>query len=164
MARGPVRSVIPFCFVRLVPLVCNAMNQYTFPRAWRLPGAIRRAAGPQLALFGALLLAGCAGGGGLFGGAGQPATQPTAAPAVQDPLAAFAAQAAPGAQARVTLADGQPATVRLARSYAAASGRECREVLVGAGMAQRSQLVCRTEAGSWEQARPLLRGAGPMRR
>jgi hypothetical protein len=52
----------------------------------------------------------------------------------------------------------------MVRSYAAASGRECREVLVGSGMAQREQLVCRTEAGSWESSRPLLRGAGPVRR
>ncbi|HEV7265255.1 MAG TPA: DVU3141 family protein [Falsiroseomonas sp.] len=139
------------------------MNQDIFPRDRPIPGAIRRIAKPQLALLGVVLLAGCAGGAGPFG-SGQPAVQPTAAPAVMDPLAAFAAEASPGAQARITLASGQPATVRLARSYAAASGRECREVLVGAGMAQRSQVVCRTEAGVWEPARPLLRGAGPLRR
>lgn len=79
-----------------------------------------------------------------------------------DPIAAFAAQAAPGSQSRILLADGQPANVRLLRSYHAASGRECREVLVGAGMSQRSQLVCLGDGG-WSSARPLLPGAAAGR-
>lgn len=117
-------------------------------------------------LLAAILLSGCAGGLGLgsLGASGGSAAQAAAAPPMpQDPVAAFAAQARPGAAGRITLADGQPADVRLVRSYAAASGRECREVLVGAGMAERSQLVCATEAGSWAPARPLLRGGGTAR-
>jgi hypothetical protein len=134
------------------------MNQDNFLRAWNQLGVCPRNAAAPMALLAMLLLAGCA------GGSAEPATQPAAAPVVQDPLAAFAAQASPGTRARVTLVNGQPATVQMVRSYAAASGRECREVLVGSGMAQREQLVCRTEAGSWESSRPLLRGAGPVRR
>jgi hypothetical protein len=53
--------------------------------------------------------------------------------------------------------------VRLLRSYHAASGRECREVLVGAGAAARTELVCQAEGGSWSAARPLLRGGGTGR-
>jgi len=83
-----------------------------------------------------------------------------AAPA--DPIAAFAAGAMPGAQSRIVLSDGQPANVRLVRRYHAASGRECREVLVGAGMSQRAQLVCQGESG-WASARPLLPGAAAGR-
>ena len=79
------------------------------------------------------------------------------------PSAAFAAQARPGVGGRVVLADGRPAAVRVLRSYQAASGRECREVLVGTGTAQRTQLVCMGENGSWAVARPLLRGAATGR-
>lgn len=112
--------------------------------------ALRRCA----ALGGLLLLGACA--------ASQP--QVAAAPqAPMDPLTAFAAEAVPGSQARITLADGQSTNVRLARSYFAASGRECREVLVGSGTLARQQLVCRTEGGGWAASRPLLRGAGPIR-
>jgi hypothetical protein len=107
-------------------------------------------------LAGLALLGACA-------GAPQQASTTAAPPLPQDPLAAFAAQATPGAQARVTLADGQPATVRLARSYYAASGRECREVLVGTGTGQRAQVVCQDPAGGWAVARPLLRGGGAIR-
>ena len=39
----------------------------------------------------------------------------------------------------------------------AASGRECREVLIGTGLAERARLVCRGEGG-WVPARPLLSG------
>lgn len=56
------------------------------------------------------------------------------------------------------LANGQSARVRLVRAYNAASGRECREVLVGAGVAERSRLVCAADAGVWAEARPLLGG------
>jgi len=50
--------------------------------------------------------------------------------------------------------------MRLLRAYHAASGRECREVLVGAGFEERSSLVCRAEDGAWAPARPLLQGGG----
>ena len=88
---------------------------------------------------------------------------PAAAAPPQDPLAAFAAQAVPGAESRIVLADGQPAQVRMVRSYYAASGRECREVLVGLGLTQRGQVVCRADGGAWAASRPLLPGAGTGR-
>lgn len=77
-----------------------------------------------------------------------------------DPLVAFAAAAQPGTEGRIVLSDGQPATARLLRSYHAASGRQCREVLVRTANAGRTQLVCETEGGGWGAARPLLRGGG----
>ena len=86
-----------------------------------------------------------------------PASAPVAA---ADPVAAFAATATPGAETVALVPDaGGRARLRLLRSYTAASGRECREVLVGTGLAERSRLVCRGEAG-WTPARPLLRGGG----
>ncbi len=95
------------------------------------------------------------------GQAGAP-TATAAPPPPTDPVAAFAASAAPGAQSRIAL-NGGATPVRLVRSYHAASGRECREVLVGAGAAARSELVCQAEGGSWSAARPLLRGGGSGR-
>jgi hypothetical protein len=117
----------------------------------------------RLGLLAALLALGaCANGGGGLGFGSRsaaPAATSTAAPAaITDPVAAFAAQSRPGAQGTVTLAGGQSASVRLVRAYQAASGRECREVLVGSGMAERAQLVCATEGGGWAPSRPLLRG------
>lgn len=71
----------------------------------------------------------------------------------------FAANAAPGAEDTVLLpATGQTARVRLVRTYAAASGRECREVQVATGGGARSRLLCRAGEG-WREARPLLREA-----
>jgi hypothetical protein len=88
-----------------------------------------------------------------------PAAVMVAAPAApSDPLAAFAASAAPGTEGVV-----QGERVRLARAYAAASGRECRELLVGSGAGERSALVCRDEISGWALTRPLLRGGGVMR-
>lgn len=111
------------------------------------------------ALFGGLLLL-----GGCAVMPGQTALQPPGAqpPPPADPIAAFAASAAPGAQSRVALAGGAT-PVRLLRSYHAASGRECREVLVGAGAAARAEIICQDEGGSWSAARPLLRGGGTQR-
>ena len=107
-----------------------------------------------LALSALLALGACAGGQEARRGVVEPAAP--AAPA--DPIAAFAASARPGAESRIVLANGQSASVRMLRSYTAASGRECREVLVGTGSTQRTQLVCQAEAGGWVAARPLLRG------
>lgn len=84
--------------------------------------------------------------------AGGPAPPPRAA----DPIAAFAASASVGSSGIV---DGQPA--RLARSYFAASGRECREVILGGGASQRAVVACREADGSYVSARPLLRGGRP---
>ena len=109
-----------------------------------------------------LALGGCAGGGGLSLGrqGAAPAARTAAAPAPSDPLLAFAARAQPGAQESLTLADGQPASVRLVRAYHAASGRECREIAVGAGMSERSRLVCGSATSGWVETRPLLPGGG----
>jgi hypothetical protein len=137
------------------------MMQDTTPRGRCRSG--RRGTGPTtcaLALLGLLALGACAGRGGQQDQAGA-AQAAAALPA--DPLVAFAATALPGTESRVVLADGRPANVRLLRSYHAASGRECREVVVGAGTAQRTQLVCQAEGGTWAAARPLLRGGGATR-
>lgn len=111
-----------------------------------------------------LALAGCAGMPSLPG-PGQPqagAAEPVAAAAAPaaDPLAAFAATAAPGTEGQVPLPGaGRSARVRLLRAYHAASGHECREVLIGSGLEERSGLVCRQD-GTWAAVRPLLRGSG----
>lgn len=89
--------------------------------------------------------------------AANPAVGPAAVPAVaqpEDPLALFAASARPGQPGSV---QGQPA--RLVRVYNAASGRECREVLLGSGATERTAVACRTQEGSFVAARPLLRGS-----
>lgn len=96
---------------------------------------------------------------------GPGARAPVAAGAASppDPLASFAATAQPGSEGQIVLADGRSETVRLLRSYNAASGRQCREVLIGAESAPRTQLVCQTERGGWASVRPLLRGGGSAR-
>jgi hypothetical protein len=137
------------------------MNHETCPRGGRRGGIASRRPLTLAALLCPLLLAGC--GSTSLGGATN-AAAPAAPPAPTDPLVAFAAQATPGTESRVVLLDGSPALVRMTRSYAAASGRECRELLVGSGMAQRVQLVCSGEDGAWNTARPLLPGAGAVRR
>lgn len=111
-------------------------------------------------VFTLLLLGGCA----QIPGTSAPmvaAPVPVAA-APMDAVVAFAATARPGAEATVTLDTGRSARVRLLRAYNAASGRECREVLIGGGIEERSRLVC--QAGDqWADARPLLRGGGMQR-
>jgi hypothetical protein len=123
------------------------------------PAGTRRRHSVVLCLL--LALGGCAAGGGWPGTQGE--ATPVAPPPSSDPLVIFASQAAPGSASSIVLADGRPATVRVARAYIAASGRECREVLVGSGTLQRAQLVCQSETGAWAQARPLLRGGGIVR-
>lgn len=160
----PFRRRFAFCLPGAVPLVSAAMKQdfeigsQAAHRARRLRPLVT-----ALGLSGLLVLAGCAGGGRLSLGrpAAAPATPPAAAAAApSDPLLAFAARAQPGTQESVTLADGQPASLRLVRAYHAASGRECREVAVGTGMAERSRLVCGSAAAGWAESRPLLPGGG----
>lgn len=99
---------------------------------------------------------------GLIAACAETATAPQAvvepAAPISDPVVAFAAAASPGAEDTVVLAEtGQSARVRLVRAYAAASGRECREVLVRAGGGSRSRLLCRAGEG-WREARPLIGG------
>ena len=98
-------------------------------------------------------MAGCGGGIGV-GGAGDTAMAP--ARPILDPIAAFAADPPAQAQAQIFLADSnETATVRLVRQYAAASGRECREVRVTQRSGDSLRLFCRAGAG-WIEARPLI--------
>ena len=98
-----------------------------------------------------LAVAGCAGNGAAPSpDMGQPV-------ATNDPIALFAASASPGSSGTVVLPEtGQSVQVRLLRAYAAASGRECREVAIGPSQMQR--VFCRAGNG-WVPARPLLAGA-----
>lgn len=114
------------------------------------------------ALVGSLLTAGCSGGmSSVFGGGA--AVEASAVPAApMDAVAAFAARAVPGDQDRVVLPTGGVSrgglvTVRLARAWNAASGRECREVQVGSPRELRSQVYCQ-DGARWVQARQLLLG------
>ena len=87
----------------------------------------------------------------------DPAAATAGSPA--DPVTAFAAAAAPGSETVAVLPEaGGSARLRLLRAYTAASGRECREVLIGTGLSERTRLVCRQEGGGWAPARPLLSG------
>jgi hypothetical protein len=115
-------------------------------------------AGAILALGALLLLAGC----GAVRRSGTAAEAPTPATVQQDPLGRFVAAAAPGQAGTVVLADGYATQARVVRAYAAASGRECREVIVGAGTAGRASLLCQSD-GQWVAARPLLLGSGAAR-
>jgi hypothetical protein len=102
----------------------------------------------------ALVLVGCA----ETGGPAADRADAVAAP-ISDPVVAFAAAASPGAEDSVMLAGtGQAASVRLVRAYAAASGRECREVQVRTGGGTETRLLCRAGSG-WREARPLVRSA-----
>jgi hypothetical protein len=76
-------------------------------------------------------------------------------PAPSDPLLVFAAATPPGGSGVV---DGQ--RVRVGRAYTAASGRDCRELLVGSGLGERATLACHDPVTGWSLARPLLRGGG----
>jgi hypothetical protein len=135
------------------------MHHHTSPRAgcWRT--ALVAKPVRVLAVLAPAILAAC----GSMPQVSESGSTTPAAALPQDPLAAFAAQAVPGAEGRIVLQDGQPAQVRMVRSYYAASGRECREMLVGTGLAQRAQVVCRAEGTGWAASRPLLPGAGTGR-
>jgi hypothetical protein len=99
-------------------------------------------------------LVGCADGTATPGGGGAGIGAPVP---IEDPVVMFAASALPGTEDTVLLpGTGQSARVRLVRAYAAASGRECREVQVATGGGARSRLLCRAGEG-WREARPLLR-------
>lgn len=121
---------------------------------WKAPGRLIAGA---VAL---LSLAGCSSFGS--GQSSQTAAQQAAPVRAADPLAQFAADAAPGASGAVTLASGRTVTAYLARSYDAASGRECREVRLGSTPQAESQIFCFTGT-QWVAARPLLRGGAVAR-
>lgn len=113
----------------------------------------RAGAAPGLAALLVLLLAGCA-----QDGAGPSAAEGASAP-ISDPVVAFVAGSSPGAEEVVVLpSTGQSARVRLVRAYAAASGRECREVLVRTEGSSHTRLLCGAGTG-WREARPLIRDA-----
>ncbi|MDB5413894.1 MAG: hypothetical protein JWR10_2229 [Rubritepida sp.] len=84
----------------------------------------------------------------------DPAAQISTLPRAPDALAIFAATATLGQQGSV---GGE--TARVTRAYNAASGRECREILLGYGANERSAVACRNDDGSYVSARPLLRGS-----
>lgn len=105
-----------------------------------------------------LLVAGCDTAAVTDVGAAPATTAASVAPPPADPLLAFAASAPPGVESVV-----QGQRVRVARAYAAASGRDCRELLIGSGIGERSAVVCNDPVGGWTHARPLLRGSGAGR-
>ena len=104
----------------------------------------------------ALMVVGCA-----QNGSQGPAAQggdAVVAP-ISDPVVAFAASGAPGAEEAVVLpSTGQTARVRMVRAYAAASGRDCREILVRTDGSTQTRLICRAGNG-WREARPLIQDA-----
>lgn len=118
-----------------------------------------------------LPLAGCAGtmpnlglGELLSGLSARLVPPPVGAPPVvqrpaTDPLSQFALASGPGTEGEVVLANGVSERARVLRAYHAASGRECREILLGQGGAERSELICGDISG-FEVARPLLRSGG----
>lgn len=76
------------------------------------------------------------------------------APRGPDPLGDFAETGTPGG---VGFVNGERA--RLVRSYNAASGRECREIILGSGSGERVAVACRNRAGQFVSSTPLLRGS-----
>lgn len=116
----------------------------------------QKRSGGVMALMGlALVVAGCAQNG--LNGAAAP-DEAAAAP-ITDPVVAFAAAGAPGSEESVLLpSTGQSARLRMVRAYAAASGRNCREVLVRTDGSTQTRLIC--GAGErWREARPLIQGS-----
>jgi hypothetical protein len=100
-----------------------------------------------------LLMAGCSGPGEGIGAANNSMAPPNR---ILDPIAAFAAEPPGNGQAQVFLADrNETVTLRFVRQYAAASGRECREVRVTQRGGDNQRLYCRAGAG-WIEARPLI--------
>lgn len=79
-------------------------------------------------------------------------------PASGDVVANFVRQANTKDEAQVLLADGRTATLRMVRQYFAASGRDCREVLMRTGSAQNLRLACKADDGTWVSTPSLLGG------
>jgi len=131
--------------------------------AWKSAAGARPGAAGLSALLAVLLLGGCAGSGGmaeLLSGLSAPQVPPPAgAPPPMprlpmDPLAAFAMANPPGHEGSVEI-NGVAEPARVLRAYHAASGLECREVMLGRLGQERAQLACGPEL-----AQPLLRGSG----
>jgi hypothetical protein len=108
-----------------------------------------------LGLF-ALMACGCANRFGDSGTAARPAPGAGAgAAAGSDPVAVFAAAAAPGSETVAVLPEaGGSARLRLLRSYSAASGRECREVLIGTAWRSGRGSSARTRAAPGPRPAP----------
>lgn len=86
----------------------------------------------------------------------SPANSATSPMPILDPIAAFAADPPTNGEAMVVPSEGgESVRLRLTRQYAAASGRECREVRMTRRNAEDQRLYCRAGAG-WIEARPLL--------
>lgn len=103
----------------------------------------------------ALMVVGCAQDGSVVQ---APPGEAAIAP-ISDPVVAFAASGAPGSEETVVLpSTGQTARVRMVRAYAAASGRDCREILVRTDGSTQTRLICRAGNG-WREARPLIQDA-----
>jgi hypothetical protein len=88
------------------------------------------------------------------GAAAAPAPVVSAVPRGPDPLGDFAETATPGS---VGFVNGERA--RLVRAYNAASGRECREIILGSGTSERAAVACRSASGQFVSSTPLLRGS-----
>ncbi len=86
--------------------------------------------------------------------AGPAAAPLVAVPRGADALGNFAMTAQPGSVGSV---HGEQA--RLKRAYHSASGRECREVILGLGQQERSAVACRDAGGHFVSSLPLLRGS-----
>lgn len=103
-----------------------------------------------------LVIASLTGCSGVYGVGGQGDTAAVQPSRIMDPIAAFAAEPTVNGQAQVFMADrNETVTLRLVRQYAAASGRECREVKVTQRAGDSQRLYCRAGAG-WIEARPLI--------
>ena len=121
---------------------------------------------PRLAfgLVAALSLSGCADYSGLVSGLSSPQVPPPVGSAPPppvsslDPLSQVALANGAGAEGLIPVAGGASERARVLRAYTAASGRQCREILFGNGIGERSQLVC-GDAHGFQMAPALLRGA-----
>ena len=105
----------------------------------------------------ALLLAGCAGSGGLIPGDNTASPSADPAPVINERLAGFLADATRGEQARFgTTPWGDDTVLHAGERYYAASGRICRafEVKGASDSAPRSALACRTHSG-WERVEAM---------
>ncbi|MEI6159153.1 MAG: DVU3141 family protein [Roseococcus sp.] len=91
------------------------------------------------------------GGSSAAGGSTLPVSSVPRGP---DPLAEFAVSATPGSVGTV---NGERA--RMNRAYNAASGRECREVILGFGGSERVAVACRDASGAFVSSLPLMRGS-----
>lgn len=97
----------------------------------------------------------------LLGGCASTALQPPEPAAALDPLHQFLDTAsADSVLESVNTPWGSGITLQVAPPYFAASGRECRDLLIHDGSITRPGLTCRNSSGHWEAVRPIARHAG----